>query len=351
MELRWSSGNAADGLRHSRAPLVFRLKVGDKSDMKIPEFCEKLEKAEAHSEFVIAAFCDIRNFSEFSRNVESADTSTFLKHFYVKLLREYFQDAVFAKPTGDGLLIIFRHNETNLNKISELVLTSCFKALKHFPTMFKSLPIINYAPPTAIGFGVARGSASYLTFQDEILDYSGKVLNLAARLNELAKPSGVVIDGNYQGNIIPQKLRKRFRTKSVYLRGIAEEEPIEILYSSETSLPTEALHPLKEHTWVKKDKIFTVQQLSTISRFTVHIPTPLSRAKIKAECRWPSSVESNISFIDCPHEYKVDGNGSGVVFDLAEASAAIARHNLEPESPFTLRVHYVPKVPPRAKVK
>jgi len=203
--------------------------------MKISEFCNKLEKAEAHSEFVIAAFCDIRNFSDFSKNVESADTSTFLKHFYVKLLRDYFQNAVFAKPTGDGLLIIFRHNEENLNQISELVLTSCFKAIKDFPTMFKSLPIINYAPPKAIGFGVARGSASYLIFQDEILDYSGKVLNLAARLNELAKPSGVVIDGNFQENAIPKKLRKRFQKKSVYLRGIAEDEPIKKNFARQKS--------------------------------------------------------------------------------------------------------------------
>ena len=79
--------------------------------MKIAEFCDKLEKAEARFEFVIAVFCDIRSFSSFSKTVESPDTSTFLKHFYLRLLRDYFQDAVFAKPTGDGLLIIFRHDK------------------------------------------------------------------------------------------------------------------------------------------------------------------------------------------------------------------------------------------------
>lgn len=311
--------------------------------MKIQDFCDKLEKAEAHSEFVIAVFCDIRNFSDFSKNVESADTSTFLKHFYVKLLRDYFLNAVFAKPTGDGLLIIFSHTEENLNQISDLVLTSCFKAIRDFSAMFKSLPIINYDPPKAIGFGVARGSASYLIFNDEILDYSGKVLNLASRLNELAKPSGLVIDGSYQINVVPKRLRKRFETQSVYLRGIAEEESIKVLCSSEVLIPAEALHPITEYAWLKLDREFTVRELSKFSSFRIKIPTPLSRSKIKTEFVWPSGVGANLMVRNCTHDYKIDGDGSSVVFDLADAKDIVTTNKIPQKSKFWLRTHYVPK--------
>jgi len=42
--------------------------------------------------------------------------------------------------------------------------------------MFADIPILNYTPPEAIGFGIARGSASYLLVGDEVIDYSGKLL-------------------------------------------------------------------------------------------------------------------------------------------------------------------------------
>ena len=207
--------------------------------MNIQEFCNKLENAEARSESVIAVFCDIRGFSNFSRDVESSDTSNFLKHFYLKLLREYFQNAIFAKPAGDGMLMIFRHNEKDLQEVSKIVLSSCFRVLEDFPKMFKDIPIINYPTPDAIGFGVARGSVSYLISKDEILDYSGKLINLTARLNELARPIGMVIDGNYQENIIPENMRNSFKTQSVYLKGVTEDDPTNVFYSENVSIPIE----------------------------------------------------------------------------------------------------------------
>jgi class 3 adenylate cyclase len=319
--------------------------------MKITEFCKKLENAEARFEFVIAVFCDIRSFSSFSKTVESPDTSTFLKHFYLKLLRDYFQDAVFAKPTGDGLLIIFRHNEKNLNQVSELVFSKCFKAIEDFPKMFKSIPIINYEPPDAIGFGIARGSASYLIVGKEILDYSGKTLNLAARLNELARPTGIVIDGNYQDTIIPESIRKNFKEQTVYLRGIAEHEPTKVFYSEEVIIPAEAMHPLIEHKWMLSEQELTVADaLQSTGVFSVPIPEPLSRGKIKAEYRWRGKVQGTISWQQCKSfSVIVDSLGYKVCFPIDEAKAIIKDAKLEPESKFVFRVHYVPKPTPQEK--
>jgi class 3 adenylate cyclase len=322
--------------------------------MNIQEFCNKLENAEARSESVIAVFCDIRGFSNFSRDVESSDTSNFLKHFYLKLLREYFQEAAFAKPAGDGMLVIFRHNEKNLDEVSKLVLSNCFKVLKDFPKMFKSIPIINYPTPDAIGFGIARGSVSYLTSSDEILDYSGKLINLTARLNELARPIGIVIHGNYQKNAIPENLQNSFKKKPVYLRGIAEDEPIEVFYSDEVSIPAEALHPLIEYKWLLSEKELTVAEVLQLGGdFGLHLPEPpLSRGKIKVEFKWPSKVQGNYMWQECrSHDLQVDASGHCVRFPLEETKSIIKNYSLTPEAKFGFRCHYVPKPPPQEKKK
>ena len=83
-----------------------------------------------------------------------------------------------------------------------------------FPTMFTDDPMINFATPTNLGFGIARGTACCLFSGKRILDYSGQLLNLAARLNDLARPKGLVIDGAYQKDGPPETPEARISTKT-----------------------------------------------------------------------------------------------------------------------------------------
>ena len=69
-------------------------------------FRKLLEDATGESEFVIAVNLDIREFTQFSQKVESPDVTMFIKRVYMKLIDEYFVDACFFKPAGDGLLIL-----------------------------------------------------------------------------------------------------------------------------------------------------------------------------------------------------------------------------------------------------
>lgn len=75
----------------------------------LEEMIRKFRDAEGRSEFVIAVVCDIRNFSGFSVGRRAPEIAMFIRKFYEKLLSVYFTDAVFAKPTGDGLLMAFRY--------------------------------------------------------------------------------------------------------------------------------------------------------------------------------------------------------------------------------------------------
>lgn len=231
--------------------------------------------------------------------------------------------------------------------MSELVFSKCFKALKDFPRMFHDIPILNYPPPEAIGFGIARGSASYLLVGEDVLDYSGRLLNLAARLNELARPLGVVVDGNYQYEVIPKKFRKKFQKKSVYLRGIAEEFPANVFFSEQVNIPVSALHSIKEHEWKLASAEKTVSEINAMEgSYSVYLPgPPLYPNQIRSEFRWPhTKIKDNVVWRECNSvTHQEDASGNRMTFDLDEVKAMIKAEELAEATKVQFRVHYIPK--------
>jgi class 3 adenylate cyclase len=153
-----------------------------------------LPKATGVSEFVIALNVDIRGFSSFAKLAESSEAALFLKKVYLKLITEYFEDASFFKPTGDGLLIVQAFEEEELQQMVTGMVTKCLSVVTAFPHLLDGDPMINFDVPRKIGIGLTRGAATRLVSNDKILDYSGRPLNLASRLMDLARPSGIVMD-------------------------------------------------------------------------------------------------------------------------------------------------------------
>jgi len=314
----------------------------------VAQLCDKLAKAKPGSESVIAVFCDIRSFSDFSTRVGSWNTATFLKYFYLTLLRDYFKRAAFAKPNGDGLLMIFQHDEETLEQVSAEVVMTCFKALDDFPKMFKGIHLINYATPQAIGFGIARGPASFLSIGGEKLDYSGDVLNLAARLTEYARPQGIVIDGNYQIEVVPKRLRKRFSTAKVYIRGIAEDTPIKVLYhKTVVSIPPEAFYPIRERQWRLHEIKFEVGELAKmVGGLVIKLPDPpISKDHIRVEFRFPNPVlpERSLGNEFDTFEYIHDGEGHQVTVDLTLLKRIVEHYKLSEKETVRILAHFVAK--------
>jgi class 3 adenylate cyclase len=178
-------------------------------------FAAAWANAQGRSEFVIVVVADIRGFSRFSTRNESPNIAMFIKRFYLRLMDDYFPTASFAKPTGDGLLMTFLYNENSLIAVSKVVVEACLRCLVDFPTICKDDPMINFDVPNAMGFGMARGTACCLYSGAETLDYSGHLLNLASRLNDLARPSGIVIDGAFLEEMIPESARASFKAQPV----------------------------------------------------------------------------------------------------------------------------------------
>lgn len=249
-------------------------------------FKEKLSKAQGRSEFVIVVNADIRGFSAFSTVNESPNIAMFIKRFYLQMIDTYFPKANFVKTTGDGLLMTFPYDEYSLDIVSKSVLSSCYKCLQEFPHFCESDPMINFSVPTLIGFGVTRGTACCLYSGNEILDYSGHLLNLCSRLMELARPSGIVIDSNYMKAVIPINLRKKFLEQSVFLRSIAEDRSISVLYLKDyVKIPDFYLSPLVVEKWVTKKDTYTVKEFLNIKQrlYGVTLKTrPKSIEKIRA---------------------------------------------------------------------
>ena len=305
------------------------------------KFADALINAQGRSEFVIVVVADIRGFSRFSTVNESPNIAMFIKRFYLQLINQYFKIANFVKPTGDGLLMTFRYSETNLLKVSETVINACLSCLNGFSTLCKNDPMINFDTPQAIGFGIARGTACCLYSGEEILDYSGHLLNLASRLNDLARPSGIVIDGGFLESVIPGPSRKLFKDQRVYVRSIAEESPLSIYYLDKyVQISSQALSPLVGDNWQTIEEKLTANQLAKLGAFIIELPQPAKAGKVQVTILIPErglrGIDTVINFRN--FKYSSDGPRSIVELNLNKVRELIEDSN----QPVKFKINFVP---------
>jgi class 3 adenylate cyclase len=209
------------------------------------DFRKLLEKAEGESKFVIALNLDIRGFSDWSD--DPAQSVLYLKKLYMQLYDMYFSEASLVKPTGDGLMVVFDFKEEDLTKLAPAVVENAIEIVESFGTITQSDQMVNFPVPDQVGIGIARGSASRLASGNRTLDYSGRVLNLASRLMDIARPHGLVIDDAYGFGLLEGALKKRFFKDTVYLKGVSPHSPLSIRYwPDDITIPETNKHPVDE---------------------------------------------------------------------------------------------------------
>lgn len=225
-------------------------------------FRKALDNSTGESKSVIAVIVDIRDFSGFSQQCESVDVAAFIRKVYMKIIEEYFSFASFYKSTGDGLLLTIPWTEKNLQQVSQEVIASCIACHSQFAEICSGDPAINFEVPDKIGIGVARGSACRLVSGKRTIDYSGRLLNLTARLTDIARPSGIVIDGAFVIDLLTEERRKIFEEDKVYLKGIHEKEPIQIYFTPEfTAIPEYNKQPIVSERWREQKYVNTFRRL------------------------------------------------------------------------------------------
>jgi class 3 adenylate cyclase len=228
------------------------------------QFKELLTSATATSEFVVVVCVDVRDFSAFSKRVEAPEVGVFIKRFYREAI-ERFPKAIFFKPAGDGLLIAIPYGEGNLQAVVADTARVCFDLLSDFPAFFEGDPMVNFETPHRLGIGLARGTACRLHSGETTLDYSGSVLNLAARMTDLARPSGIVLHGAYGLDLVDEDLRSRFQSADVYVRGLAERTAMPVHCSEHVTLSPASLRPIGERAWHELETEYTLAQLKKMA--------------------------------------------------------------------------------------
>lgn len=209
------------------------------------DLLELLHSAKGESRHVVVIFLDVRGFSSFAKIAESSDTAEFLKSAYLKILDDYFPGAEFFKPTGDGLLVLYGYDRATLTEMVRKAVDLSIRLVEGFPTISADDPMVNFEVPEQLGIGLARGAATSLTSGQKVLDYSGRPLNLASRLMDLARPAGVVFDQSFGFDLLEPDVQARFRRESVYIKGIAEQEPLHVYcLEGSTEIPAYNKSPL-----------------------------------------------------------------------------------------------------------
>ena len=318
-------------------------------------FRKALDGAAGRAESVIAVMTDVRDFSRFSEGCDSIDVAMFIRRVYIRLIDEYFPFASFYKSTGDGLLLVVPTGKKNLQEISREVIASCVKCHSEFGSICSDEPWINFKVPDKIGIGIARGTACCLVSGDTIIDYSGRLLNLTSRLTDLARPSGIIIDGNFNVNLLSDEQRAIFKEENVYLKGIHEDESITIHFIPEfTSIPQYNRQPIEpkrrreEKHVVPYRNLLKLRDQALIHMFPLE-SKPASPDDIEVRSEHPVILKGKVdrkyvrcSIVDC-FVYRLEGNTPGIFIDLQKLCKQLEQEQVTKNMNVTLFISYVEK--------
>lgn len=181
---------------------------------------------------VAVCFADLRGFTNYVHRLQKDGQDNKVQHF----LKDYFEiypAAVLAmmwslepdsadaeisekdaelkrlvvptsyKNLGDGMMLVWELQTASTSTVQGLatryIVSIVERIEKHFTQLTTDLGPVEvdsysqHATDLRMGFGLARGHAWRLDFgQHSRADYAGSILNLAARLQGLARPSGIV---------------------------------------------------------------------------------------------------------------------------------------------------------------
>jgi len=311
------------------------------------EFRNLLDYATGKPEHVIAVNVDIRGFSSFCRKVDSTNVGLFIVEVYEDLIDECFPNAPFLKPTGDGLLIVIPYAKTNLREVATDTMNACLKALNDFPSFCADNPMINFDVPQKIGIGLSRGAVCRLISENKTLDYSGTVLNLASRLMNLARPSGIVFDADFNITLFPEEIRKIFTKQNVWLPGIAESEPIEIFYSKEygTRILSMYRKRLDIRNWRTVNyKPKKLKQIKLNKTYLLTLPSePIDPNQISVKVYYPESItkETGATFFQFYNfDYVTEGGEPIVQLDFFLLAKYLEERGLNDDDEVKIVVRY-----------
>jgi class 3 adenylate cyclase len=160
---------------------------------------------------------DIRGFTAATKRMGTAEIGSFATKAHAAILESFAaRPPTFVKNLGDGHLLIWETGPEPDPSLMAAVVDGAARARTAFAAFVAGLGATGAALPRHVGIGVAHGEVSKSD------DYYGVALNLAARLQNLARPEGLALDqGVFEAvGRRDAALRDGFRRARVRLKGL-----------------------------------------------------------------------------------------------------------------------------------
>lgn len=248
------------------------------------------------------------------------------------ILSNHFSDAHFYKATGDGLLLIHElpSKSQQVPAVVSSILSRCLTLVDEFGQITADDYMINFQVPQKLGAGVARGSVTRLVSDGGVLDYTGRCLNLAARLMDKARPSGVVFSDTHAAHLMNAEVSLLFSQDRVCIRGISEQEPIPIYISSGVEITRSDREPVPEGQHVWGDEMTrSVAEVRDSSSFSFWLPrAPRSYERVGVHVKYPlfdrnGNRTHNVSWFVVYGEHEEQPEGDLVRIDMKSVKERI----------------------------
>jgi class 3 adenylate cyclase len=309
-----------------------------------------LRSASGESSFVLAVNVDIRGFSSFFS--DSSQAAAYLSRAYTRVLDDYFPDVSFFKPTGDGLLLVKVIEEKSLKETVTSFITAAIKLNSEFADICAASDLINFATPPYVGIGLARGTATKISSGRKTLDFSGLPLNLASRLMDLARPSGVVFDESLGPQLLDDELLSQFDKSAAYVKGIADQTPLTVYATDAVRIPDANRRPFGAERYTQpEDKISFREVKNRVPTFVYRFqrrPSTLALDSITLHVQFPSTTANGAKHsllsktVDFNPDAVVDGpKGPEAQFDFALIEQVLAGSGVKSTWPVTFRLAYL----------
>lgn len=196
---------------------------------------------------------------------------------------------------------------------------------------------------------MARGAATRLHAEGKILDYSGRPLNLASRLMDFARPSGVVTDASFGIELLEDQLSEQFASQEVYIKSLAESSPASIQYTlNRTVIPSASTRPIQKIEWQEDHKNKTAKEIGQ-SRTFVHFltKTPSDPDLIRVRYDFPAATKSGkrrghirtMEYVT-KSTYSDEFGVPSVTISYAEISDALSRHAVKSTWDVNIYIRY-----------
>jgi class 3 adenylate cyclase len=169
---------------------------------------------------IAAMFFDLRGSTQWA--IEDVERDFQYVKFFMDDFREWAWKKAssskqgsprFVKFLGDGLMYVWefpsgelRGNANNVAKLAD----DLFKAYLSWVNEPEVIDMYFLGTPTALGIGADVGNAVRLTFESGFDDYLGSPLNNAAKLQNLARPSGGVVIQEKMWNKLLDDIKNKF---------------------------------------------------------------------------------------------------------------------------------------------